>query len=66
MWMLKVRRRLDLGQEPLGSDHRCQFRLQYLEGDLALVLQVVGQVDRSHAAFAEFTLDGVPTFEGCV
>ena len=34
------------GQEPLGTDNRCQFRLQDLEGDVAVVLQVFGQVDR--------------------
>ena len=30
------------------------------------MLQVVGQVDRRHAALAQFTLDAVAAFEGCV
>ena len=36
--MLQIRRRLDLGQEPLGTDDGCDFRLQDLERDLPLVL----------------------------
>ena len=32
--------------QPFGSDHSRQFWLRHLERDLALVLDVVGQVDR--------------------
>ena len=42
--MLQVRRRLDLGQETLSPHHRCEFRFQNFEGDLPLVLEVVGQI----------------------
>ncbi len=52
MRMSQVRRRLDLGQETLGTDDRSQLGLQDLEGDFALVLDVVGQVHRGHAALA--------------
>ena len=31
----------------------------------ALLFEVVGQVDRRHAALAQLTLDGVAAFEGC-
>ncbi len=41
MRVSQVRRRLDLGQETLGSDHGCEFGLQDLQRDLALVLKVV-------------------------
>ncbi len=37
-----------------------------LQRDLTLVLQVIGQVDRGHAALTQLTLDGVAAFEGCV
>ncbi len=54
MRMLEVRRRLDLGQEPLGSDDGSQLRLQDLERDLPLVLDVVREIDRRHPALTEF------------
>ena len=57
--MLEVGSRLDLGQEPLGSDDRRQFGLQNLERHLPLVLDVVRQVDGRHAALTEFGLDAV-------
>ena len=30
------------------------------------MLQVLGQIDSRHSPLAEFTLDGVAAFEGCV
>ena len=57
--MTEVGGRLDLGQEAFGSDHGGQLRLQNLQRDLALVLEVVGQVDRGHATLTKLTLDGV-------
>jgi hypothetical protein len=64
--VLQVRRGLDLGQEALGAHHRGELGLEDLERDLPLVLQVVGQVDRRHAALAEFALDAIATFQGRV
>ena len=64
--VLEVRRGLDLGEEPLGANQSCQLGLQDLEGDLSFVLQVVGQVDGGHAAFAELALNGVAAREGGV
>jgi hypothetical protein len=62
----EVRRRLDLGQKP-NCSHDCrQLGVQDLQRDLALVLQVIGQVDRGHPACTELALDAVPTFEGRV
>ena len=57
--MLEVRRRLDLCQETLGTDHGGQLGFEDLERDLAFVLEVVGQVDGGHAAFTQLALDGV-------
>ena len=57
--MLQVGRRLDLSQEAFPADDRRQFRLQHFQGDVAVVLQVLGQIHRGHAAFAKLTLDGV-------
>ena len=64
--MLQIRGRLDLCEEALGADDRSQLRLEDLEGDLPLVLQVIREIDRRHPAFAQFALDAVTTFEGCV
>ena len=58
--MLEIRGDLDLGQEPFGS----QLGFQDLQRDLAFVLDIVGQVDGSHPAFAELTLDRVATVKG--
>ena len=60
--MLEVRGDLDFRQETLGPHDRCQFRLQHLEGYVAVVLQILGQIHRSHPAFTEFGLDAVATF----
>jgi len=57
--VLQVGRGLDLGQETVGADDRGQFGPEHFEGDLAVVLHVVGQVDRGHAALTEFGFDDV-------
>jgi hypothetical protein len=64
--MLEVRGRLDLGQKALGSDDGGQLGLQDLEGDLALVLEVLGQVNRSHPALTDLAIDAVAAFQGRV
>ena len=64
--MLEVGRGFDLGQEALRAHDRGQLRLENLERHLPFVLQVLGEVDRSHAAFADFTLDAVTAFQGRV
>ena len=51
---------LDLDDEPLGAEDRGELRLEDLERDLPVVLQVAGQVDRGHPTPAELTLDPVP------
>ena len=57
--MAQVGRDLDFAQEPITTQHGSEFRAQHLDCDLALVFQVVSQVDRRHPTGAEFTLDGV-------
>ena len=36
--------------------------LEDFEGDLAVVLEIVGQVDGGHSAFTQLSLDGVAAF----
>ncbi len=62
--MLQRCRGLDLDHEPLGSEHRGEFGLQDLDRDLAVVLQVLGEVDRGHSARTEFALDAIAVGEG--
>ena len=49
-----------------GTDDGSQFGLQDLERDLALVLDVLAQINGGHAAFTERGLDAVAALEGCV
>ena len=49
--------------KPLRPDHRRQLRAQHLEGHLAVVAHVVGEVDRGHAPRAELALDAVAVGE---
>src|SRR5262249_17043424 len=53
-------RDLYLAQEARAADRFRQLRPQHLNRDLAMVLEVLGQVDRSHAPLAQHALDVVP------
>ena len=55
----------NLGQEPLAAERRTEVGVQHLDRDVTLVTQVVGEVDRGHAALAEFTAHAVPVSEAC-
>ena len=62
--VLEVGGELDLGQEPLGADHGGELGAQQLERHLAVVLEVLGEVDGGHAAGADLTFDPVAVGEG--
>ncbi len=62
--VLEVGGGLDLDHEPLGPEHGGQLGLQDLEGHLAIVLQVLGQVDGGHAALPQLPLDPVAVGQG--
>ena len=64
--MLKIGRRLDFSEKPLRADDRGELGLEDLEGDVAVVLQILGQVHGGHAALAELALDRVAALEGSV
>jgi hypothetical protein len=59
--MLEVGGGSDLGQESFRADDRTQLGPQDLERDVAVVAQVLSQVNRRHTAHAELSLDAVPT-----
>ena len=54
---------LDLAGEPLGAERGGQLGAQDLHRHLAVVLQVLGEVHRRHAALAELALDAVAAGE---
>ena len=55
---------LDLAQEPLGAERCGELRMEHLERDRPVVLQVLGQVDGRHAAAAELAVERVAVGEG--
>jgi hypothetical protein len=56
----------DLREEPFRADHRCQMGLQELDGDLAMVPDVLRQVDGRHTSLADGPLDPVAAGQGLV
>jgi hypothetical protein len=53
----------DLADEPLGSQHVRQLRVQDLEGHRTRVPEIAGEIDGSHPAAAELSLERVPVAE---
>src|SRR5438874_3728370 len=62
--MLQSRRDLDLAQEPLGAEGGRQLRVQQLDRDGPVVLQVLGQEHGGHAAAPQFPLHRIAVGEG--
>ena len=50
---------VDLAQEPLAAERLGEVRVEDLDGDVAVVLEVAGEVDGRHAAGAELALDAI-------
>ena len=61
--MAEPRGDLDLAQEALGPDGVGELGLEELDGDLATVAQVVGEIDGRHPAAADHALDAVAAGE---
>ena len=61
--MLQVGDGLDLAQESLGADHGGELRPEHLDGDLAVVSQILREVYRGHATGAELAHEVVPAGE---
>jgi len=62
--MTQRRGGLDFLHEALGTQYCGQLGAEDLDGDLAVVLDVGGEVDGGHAALAELALDRVAVGEG--
>jgi hypothetical protein len=62
--VLQRRGGLDLDHEPLGPDHRGELGPEDLDRDFAVMLEVLGQIHRGHAAGPQLLLDAVAVGEG--
>src|SRR4029077_9707065 len=58
--MVHLRDDVDLAREAVDAHRRAQLGAQHLERDLAVVLDVAGQIDDGHAALTDLALDLVP------
>jgi hypothetical protein len=61
--MLQVRRRPDLGQEPLAAEYGRQLGTEQLQCDRTVVSYVASEKNERHPAGAQFALDAVLAFE---
>lgn len=61
--MLQLRGDLDLAQESRGAYRGGEVLLEDLDGDLAIVLDVVSEEHRGHAPGADLTVDPVSSGE---
>jgi len=59
MRVLQARGHLDLAQEAFRAEGLCERRIQHLERDGAAVYEVAGEINGSHPARAELSLDQV-------
>ena len=50
--------------ETLSAEHRGEFGSQGLDCDLAVMLQVLGEIDRGHPTATDLPFDGVAVGEG--
>src|SRR6185312_10109386 len=57
--MLKIGGELDLLEEALGAEDGRELGVEHLDSDLAMVLQILGEIHGRHAAGAEFALDAI-------
>ena len=57
--MLQAGGQLDLAKEPLATERLRQIGTQHFDCDFAIVLVVVGEVDRGHPARSELALESI-------
>ena len=57
--MLQRCRRLDLDDEAIEAQYRGELRPQDIARELAIVLEIVREIDRRHPARAQITVDAI-------
>jgi hypothetical protein len=61
--VLQPRGGADLGEEPLAAERGTEVGVEHLDGDVALVAEIVREIDRGHPARAELALNAVAVSE---
>jgi hypothetical protein len=64
MRMLQTGCGADLAQEALAAEGGAEVRMEHLDRDVAVVLQIVREVHGGHAAGAEFPVESLALREG--
>jgi len=64
MRVSEIGHRLDFPKEPLCAQGPSQLRIEHLHGDLAMMLQVLGQVDGGHPAATDLAVESITVGEG--
>lgn len=64
MGVLESRRGSDLGEKAFGAQHGAEVVVEHLDGHVARMAEVLGEIDRGHAALAELALDAVAIRDG--
>ena len=62
--VLEIGGDLDLGQEALAAEDGGELGVEDLDRDLAAVLQVLGEIDRGHAALAQLAHEAIAVGQG--
>ena len=62
--MVELGRNLDFPEESFGSQCGGELRPKHLDGQSAMMLQVMGQIDCGHAATPELALERVLIAQG--
>jgi len=63
MGMVQAGGDCDLAEEPLGAESGRELGLQNLDGDWAMMLPILGEIDRCHPPAAEFALERIAVSE---
>ena len=61
--MLQVGGDLDLGEETIAADDGAQLGVEDLNGDLAAVLEVFGEIHRGHTALTQLAVEAIAVGE---
>ena len=62
--MIESRGEPDLANEPLPCKRLGQLGAEHLDRDVTLVFEIMREIDSSHAALPELTLDAIAVREG--
>jgi hypothetical protein len=61
--MMQPRGDIDFAEKPIGPQRCGELRPEHFHGNFAMVFQILGEVDRRHAAGAALALEAVGTSE---